>query len=79
MVARANEAKFELGKVVATPGALDALEAAKQSSLELLRRHARGDWGEVCRRGRPRKQPLGRSRAAASSAPTRCPPGSRSG
>jgi hypothetical protein len=48
MVARANEAKFELGKVVATPAALSALETAKQSSLELLRRHARGDWGEVC-------------------------------
>ena len=30
------------------PGARSALEAAKQVPLELLRRHARGDWGEVC-------------------------------
>ena len=38
----------DLGKVVATPAAPCALEAAKQGSLELLHRHARGDWGEVC-------------------------------
>ena len=48
MVAIADGPRFPLGKVVATPGALGALEAAKQDPLELLRRHARGDWGEVC-------------------------------
>jgi hypothetical protein len=48
MTAIANGPRFPLGKVVATPGALSALEAAKQVPLDLLRRHERGDWGEVC-------------------------------
>jgi hypothetical protein len=39
--------KFELGNVVATPGALEALRDAGQSPHTLLRRHVRGDWGEV--------------------------------
>ncbi len=39
--------KFPLGQVVATPGALEALRAANQDALPLLRRHAEGDWGEV--------------------------------
>ena len=41
-------AKFPFGKLVATPGALDALERTGQSPLEFLSRHASGDWGEVC-------------------------------
>ena len=41
-------AQFPLGQVVATPGALDALERTGQSPLEFLSRHASGDWGEVC-------------------------------
>ena len=40
--------KFPLGQLVATPGALDALERTGQSPLEFLSRHASGDWGEVC-------------------------------
>jgi hypothetical protein len=40
--------RFLLGQTVATPGALQALTEAGQSGLEFLRRHARGDWGEVC-------------------------------
>ena len=39
--------RFALGRVVATPGALEALRQAGQSSYELLRRHASGDWGDV--------------------------------
>ena len=39
--------RFALGRVVATPGALKALRQAGQSSYELLRRHASGDWGDV--------------------------------
>jgi len=38
---------FPLGQVVATPGALDALEYAEQTPVEFLARHARGDWGVV--------------------------------
>ena len=38
---------FPLGHIVATPGALEALEQAGQSAHELLTKHAHGDWGEV--------------------------------
>ena len=38
---------FELGQVVATPGALAALERAHQAAVEFLARHGSGDWGEV--------------------------------
>lgn len=40
-------ALFSLGRVVATPGALDVLEEAGTDAVGLLRRHAAGDWGEV--------------------------------
>jgi hypothetical protein len=40
--------RFALGQIVATPGALRALEEAGQSPSEFLRRHADGDWGTVC-------------------------------
>ncbi len=33
---------------MATPGALDACEAANVSPSSLLTRHASGDWGEIC-------------------------------
>lgn len=36
---------FPLGQVVATPGALAALENAGQAPFEFLMRHACGDWG----------------------------------
>jgi hypothetical protein len=39
--------RFTLGSLVATPGALAALEEAKQVAGEFLRRHIVGDWGEV--------------------------------
>ena len=38
---------FTLGQVVATPGALAALEKAGQQPGEFLARHVNGDWGEV--------------------------------
>ena len=38
---------FPLGQIVATPGALEALEASQQSPAEFLARHAKGDWGEL--------------------------------
>ncbi len=40
--------KFSLGRIVATPGALQALEEANQSPFEFLERHQAGDWGELC-------------------------------
>jgi hypothetical protein len=39
--------RFPLGRVLATPGALEALEKAGQQPQEFLDRHAKGDWGEV--------------------------------
>ena len=41
-------ARFWLGQIVATPGALKALEDAQQTPLEFLMRHVSGDWGDVC-------------------------------
>ena len=38
---------FPVGQIVATPGALDALEDAKQSLSEFLTRHCARDWGEL--------------------------------
>jgi len=38
---------FELGQIVATPGALSALGRASQAPAEFLARHATGDWGEL--------------------------------
>jgi hypothetical protein len=37
---------FELGQIVATPGALEATTDAQR--LEYLARHSIGDWGYVC-------------------------------
>lgn len=39
--------RFELGHVVATPGALDALQTAGQTPIELLQRHVVLDPGEL--------------------------------
>lgn len=39
---------FSLGQVVATPGALEALEKAEQAPSDFLNRHVHGDWGDVC-------------------------------
>jgi hypothetical protein len=40
-------AKFPLGQVVATPGALAALQDTGESPLPFLQRHAQGDWGDL--------------------------------
>jgi len=40
--------KFNLGRLLATPGALSALEQSGQSPSEFLSRHAVGDWGDLC-------------------------------
>ena len=36
-----------LGRVVATPGCLEAFAATGQLPDEFLARHAKGDWGEL--------------------------------
>lgn len=36
---------FPLGRVLATPGALDALGASGETADMLLSRHAHEDWG----------------------------------
>ncbi len=40
-------ARFQLGRVVATPGALQLLEHSGLGALPLLARHQSGDWGQV--------------------------------
>jgi hypothetical protein len=40
-------ALFELGKVVATPGALEALGRSAQRPDEFLTKHVRGEWGDI--------------------------------
>lgn len=49
MVAMANSStpKFNLGHIVATPGAVAALDDAGQLPDEFLRRHVSGDWGQM--------------------------------
>lgn len=39
--------KFPLGRIVATPAALDALSKSGDSAHGLLMRHATGDWGDL--------------------------------
>jgi hypothetical protein len=47
---------FSLGQLVATPGALAALEKAGQGSMEFLSRHVQGDWGDLCEEDRRENQ-----------------------
>lgn len=39
---------LQLGQVVATPGAIEALKKASQTASHFLNRHLSGDWGELC-------------------------------
>lgn len=41
------EPRFPLGQIVATPGALETLEAIGQDPMELIKRHVTGDWGDL--------------------------------
>lgn len=42
-----RQQRFALGRIVATPGALEALDEAGQEWLTFLQRHVGGDWGEL--------------------------------
>ncbi len=39
--------RFPLGRIVATPGALELMADYPEASANILDRHASGDWGEV--------------------------------
>jgi hypothetical protein len=38
---------FELGRIVATPGAIEAMEENQTSPEQFLYRHRSGDWGDL--------------------------------
>ena len=43
-----NEPLFSMGRIVATPGALAALEKTETNPDHYLARHHAGDWGDLC-------------------------------
>jgi hypothetical protein len=43
----ARDGLFRLGRVVATPGALQAIEKTGESLIAYLSRHGHGDWGDL--------------------------------
>ena len=47
MIAVKSPSLFKPGRLVATPGALEALEQAGENVWEFLTRHLAGDWGVV--------------------------------
>ncbi|WP_244097744.1 hypothetical protein [Burkholderia anthina] len=42
-----SQVSFKLGRIFATPAALDVVNAARVSIVDLLIRHVRGDWGDL--------------------------------
>ena len=40
--------KFSLGRILATPGAIELAQTHQISLRQLLFRHAIGDWGDLC-------------------------------
>ena len=47
MIAINTNPLFEAGRLLATPGAIEAFEAAGQSISEFLRLHLYGNWGTL--------------------------------
>ena len=47
IVAVTGRSRFPLGQIVSTPGALEA--CSPEYLAACLARHARGDWGLVCK------------------------------
>ncbi|MBF3536335.1 hypothetical protein ISG10_01745 [Burkholderia pseudomallei] len=39
--------RFKLGRIFATPAALEVIADARVSIIDLLIRHMRGDWGDL--------------------------------
>ncbi len=46
-MSKTGKVLFFPGQVLATPGALEAIQASGDSSFDLLMRHLTGDWGNV--------------------------------
>ncbi len=44
---RCAKSLFPLGRIVATPGAIEALTRANQQPQDFLARHMAGDWGDL--------------------------------
>jgi len=44
---RHTSINLPLGRLLSTPGAIEAMAKAGQEPLELINRHRTGDWGEV--------------------------------
>lgn len=42
-----NRPRLELGRIVATPGALQAFEASGDFPANYISRHIAGDWGDL--------------------------------
>ena len=42
-----HQPKFDLGQILATPGALEALRESGQTPGFFISRHVQGDWGET--------------------------------
>ena len=42
-----TKALFDVGQIVATPGALDLLDKTATNAASLLQRHVTGDWGDL--------------------------------
>lgn len=40
--------KFPLGQILMTPRAIEALHANNQLPIDFIKRHIKGDWGEIC-------------------------------
>ncbi len=49
---RCRSLRFNPGRLLITPGAMEFLERAGVDPLELLGRHLTGDWGCVCQEDR---------------------------
>ena len=46
--ARGGERLFPLGKIVATPGAMELMAGHPEDAFDVLGRHQRGDFGDIC-------------------------------
>ncbi|HDR9105127.1 TPA: hypothetical protein QDB04_001958 [Burkholderia vietnamiensis] len=48
--------RFRPGRILATPAAVEAIADARVSILDLLVRHLRGDWGDLCQSDREQNE-----------------------